>query len=146
MKTTQLTKEQGLARRKWYLIDAKDLILGRMCVHIANLLRGKNKPDFTLNQDCGDFVVVINASQVRLSGNKREKEFWYRHSGYPGGIKRRSGAEMIDEYSDKLIRKAVKGMLPKNRSLSDRLLHKLKVYPSSEYREEAQQPEVYECK
>lgn len=146
MKTTQITREVGLARRKWYLIDAKDLILGRMCVHIANLLRGKNKPDFTLNQDCGDFVVVINASKVRLSGNKAEREFWYRHSGFPGGIKARSGKEMIENYSTKLVIKAVKGMLPKNKSLSDTLLHKLKVYPLEEYREQAQNPIAYECK
>ncbi|OAL10159.1 50S ribosomal protein L13 [Candidatus Mycoplasma haematobovis] len=146
MRTTQITREVGLARRKWYLIDAKDLILGRMCVHIANLLRGKNKPDFTLNQDCGDFVVVINASKVRLSGNKAEREFWYRHSGYPGGIKSRSGKEMIENYSTKLVIKAVKGMLPKNKSLSDALLHKLKVYPLDQYREHAQNPIAYECK
>lgn len=122
------------------------MILGRMCVHIANLLRGKNKVDFSPNQDCGDFVIVINASKVRLSGNKEENEFWYRHSGYPGGIKRRSGKEMIEKHSDKLVRKAVRGMLPKNKSLSHRLMHKLKVYPGEVHNHQSQEPIKYECR
>ncbi|GCE63430.1 50S ribosomal protein L13 [Candidatus Mycoplasma haematohominis] len=145
MKTTQITREEGLKRRVWYVIDAKDQILGRMCVHIANLLRGKNKPDFTPNQDCGDFVVVINASKVRLTGDKADKEIWYRHSGYPGGLKSRKGKEMIEKYSDKLVHKAVKGMLPKNKTLSHTLLHKLHVYPDAEYKKhEAQKPINYQ--
>lgn len=145
MKTTQLTKEQGIARRVWYVIDAKDQILGRVCVHIANLLRGKNKPDFTPNQDCGDFVVVVNASKVRLTGNKLDGEFWYRHSGYPGGLKSRSGREMVEKHSDKLFMNAVRRMLPKNKTLSHRLLHKLKIYAGSEHNHEAQKLINYEC-
>lgn len=133
MKTTLITREEGLKRRVWYLIDAEGLILGRMCVHIANLLRGKNKADFTSNQDCGDYVVVINASKVRLTGDKKDREIWYRHSGYPGGLKSRNGREMVEKYSRKLVYGAVKGMMPKNKSLSHALLRKLKIYEKGEY-------------
>ncbi|ADX98071.1 50S ribosomal protein L13 [Mycoplasma suis] len=137
-KTTLLTREEALARRKWILIDATDACLGRLAVQIANLLRGKNKVDFTPSYDCGDFVVITNSDKIKLSGNKLKNEFWYRHSGYPGGIKRRSGEEMLEKYSDKLLTLAVKRMLPKNRYLSRALLRKLKVYKGSEHPHAAQ--------
>ncbi|AFO52220.1 50S ribosomal protein L13 [Candidatus Mycoplasma haematolamae str. Purdue] len=137
-KTTLLTREQALAQRKWVLIDAKNEYLGRVAVRIANLLRGKDKVNFTPSYDCGEFVVVINSDQLKLSGNKAKKEFWYRHSGYPGGLKQRSGAEMLEKYSDKLLTLAVKRMLPKNRYLSRALLEKLKVYKGSEHPHQAQ--------
>ncbi|MDQ0513935.1 large subunit ribosomal protein L13 [Mycoplasmoides fastidiosum] len=143
MKTTMLTKEQALKRRKWYVIDAKDQILGRLSVEVANLLRGKNRPDFTPNQDCGDFVIVINAGQIRLSGNKAENERWYRHSGYVGGLKSRTGKEMIEKKPVEFIRKAVKGMLPKNNSLSLQLMHKLFVYENDNHKHQAQEPIIY---
>lgn len=143
MKTTMLTKEAALQRRKWYIIDAKDQVLGRLVVEVANLLRGKNRPDFTPNQDCGDFVIIINANQVKLTGNKAKNERWYRHSGYVGGIKSRSGKEMIEKYPDQLIHRAVKGMLPKNNALSRALMHKLHVYANSEHQHHAQNPIEY---
>lgn len=146
MKTTMLTKEQGLARRKWYLIDATDLVLGRLSVSIANLLRGKNSPDFTPNQDCGHFVIVINANKVRLTGNKALNERWYLHSGYVGGIKSRTGKEMIEQKSVELIRRSVQGMLPKNNALSRALMHKLFVYESDSHKHQAQNPMVYTIK
>lgn len=143
MKTTMLKKEEALAARKWYIIDAKDQILGRLSVQIANLLRGKNKPNFTPNQDCGDFVIVINSKHVRLSGNKAKNELWYRHSGYVGGLKSRTGKEMIDKYSIKLFRDSVHGMLPKNNSLSLQLMHKLFVYEDQNHKHDAQVPITY---
>lgn len=138
-----LKKAEALAGRKWYIVDAKDQILGRLAVQLANLLRGKNKPAFTPNQDCGDFVVVINAKHVRLSGNKAKNEKWYRHSGYVSGLKSRTGREMIDGYSVDLIRDAVRGMLPKNNSLSLQLMHKLFVYEDENHKHGAQTPQVY---
>ncbi|WP_391592172.1 LSU ribosomal protein L13p (L13Ae) [[Mycoplasma] cavipharyngis] len=144
MKTTMLKKATALNRRKWYVIDAKDQILGRLSVQVANLLRGKNRPDFTPNQDCGDFVIVINAKQIRLSANKADKERWYRHSGYVGGLKSRTGREAIEKKSVELIRKSVKGMLPKNNSLSLQLMHKLFVYEDDTHKHQAQNPVILE--
>lgn len=141
-----LKKEESRQRRKWYLIDAKEQILGKLAVQIANLLRGKNRLDFTPNQDCGDFVIVINADQVKLSGNKADKERWYWHSGYIGGIKSRTGKEMIAKKSVKLIRRSVKGMLPKNNALSHALMKKLHVYEGVEHKHDAQTPISYQLK
>lgn len=144
--TTVLTREQAISRRIWYIIDAKDLILGRLSVVIANILRGKNKADFTPNQDCGDFVVVINSKQIRLTGNKAKNERWYRHSGFPGGIKSRDGNEMIENHSQKLIHDAVRCMLPKNKTLSKELLKKLKIYIDAEHKHSSQKLINYEIK
>lgn len=144
MKTTMLTREDGLKRRKWYLIDVENQILGDVAVQIANLLRGKQRHDFTPNQDCGDFVIVVNANKIRLSGNKGLKEKWYWHSGYVGGIKYRTGAEMIATKPVQLIRRAVWGMMPKNNALSRALLKKLYVYQGPNHPNQAQNPITYQ--
>ncbi len=126
-KSSMLKKEEALKNRKWFLIDATGATLGKLAVQIANILRGKNKPNFTPNVDCGDYVIVSNASKMILTGNKLEKEKWYTHSQYIGGLRTRTGKTMIEKYADELLTTAVKGMLPKNR-LSRRIITKLHVY------------------
>lgn len=144
-KTTMLKKAEAQASRKWYCVDATDLVLGKLAVKAADLLRGKNKVNFTPNQDCGDYLIIINSDKVKLSGNKLDNEFWYRHSGYIGGIKSRSGREMVQNYSDKLVYNAVKGMLPDNR-ISKQIIRKLKVYKDANHGHEAQQPNLLNWK
>lgn len=141
-KTTFVKREQAIQNKKWYIIDATDKILGRLAVEVANLLRGKNKADFTPNVDCGDYVIIVNSDKVVLSSNKAERENWYSHSGYIGGLRTRSGEEMIKKYSDELVIGAIKGMLPKNR-LSNQIIKKLHVYKTSEYPQKAQKPIEY---
>lgn len=138
-KTTMLKKEVVATTRKWYEIDATGVVLGRLSVEVANLLRGKNKPNFTPNVDCGDYVIVRNAKNVILTGNKVQKEKWYTHSQYIGGLRTRTGKEMIEKYSPELITTAVKGMLPKNR-LAKQILAKLTVYADQGIAHEAQKP------
>lgn len=140
-KSTMLKKEAAHERRKWYLIDATDLVLGRLSVKVADILRGKNKVDFTPNVDAGDYVIITNANKVVLTGLKAQRENWYNHSHYIGGLRTRSGEEMISKYADELIRRSVKGMLPKNR-LSRQILSKLFVYKNDKHPHEAQQPEA----
>jgi large subunit ribosomal protein L13 len=135
-----MNTEQARAQRQWYVIDAQGQVLGRMASEIAKILRGKNKPLFTPNTDAGDFVVVVNAKAIRLTGKKLEKKVYYRHTDYPGGIRERSAAKMLEERPEDLVRLAVKGMLPKNR-LSRRLVTKLKVYAGPEHPHSAQKPE-----
>ena len=135
-----MKREEALAQRQWYVVDAQDKILGRMATEIAKILRGKHKPIFTPNMDAGDFVVVINARGVKLSGKKLEKKIYYRHTDYPGGIRERNAAKMLAEKPQNLIRLAVKGMLPKNR-LSRKLATKLKIYPGPEHPHNAQKPQ-----
>ncbi len=132
--------EDALAQRQWFIIDAQGMILGRMASEIAKILRGKNKPIFTPNADAGDFVIVVNARGVRLTGKKLGKKIYYRHTDYPGGIRERSAAKMLAEKPEDVIRLAVKGMLPKNR-LSRRLVTKLKVYAGPEHPHDAQKPQ-----
>lgn len=144
-KTTFLKNEQALSNKKWYIIDATDKILGKLAVEVANLIRGKNKPDFTPNVDCGDFIIIINSDKITLSSDKKDREFWYNHSGYIGGLRKRSGKEMIEKYSDELILRSIKGMLPKNR-LSNQLIKKVHIYKGAEHKHEAQKPIVYELK
>ncbi len=127
-------------KRKWYVVDAKDKVLGRLATQIAIRLRGKHKPEFTPHLDTGDFIIVINADKVRLTGKKLTDKFYYRHSGYMGGHKVRSAAQMLAEKPEEVIRLAVKRMLPRNR-LSRKLLKKLKVYRGEEHPHQAQQPE-----
>jgi large subunit ribosomal protein L13 len=131
---------EARAQRQWYVIDAQGQVLGRMASEIAKILRGKNKPLFTPNADTGDFVVVVNAREIRLTGRKLEKKMYYRHTDYPGGIRERTAARMLDASPEDLIRLAVKGMLPKNR-LSRRLVTKLKIYAGPEHPHSAQKPE-----
>ncbi|MBB5075085.1 50S ribosomal protein L13 [Nonomuraea sp. NPDC050547] len=129
--------------RQWYVIDATDVVLGRLASHVATLLRGKHKPIFANHVDTGDFVIVINAEKIALSGNKLEQKKAYRHSGYPGGLRSVTYGELMEKRPDRAVEKAVKGMLPKN-SLGRKMAKKLKVYAGSEHPHQAQQPVPFE--
>jgi len=133
------TKE-ALAQRKWYIVDAQDKVLGRMATEIGKVLRGKHKPIFTPNVDAGDFVIVINARGLKLTGKKLDDKIYYRHTEYPGGIRERTAAQMLAEKPEELVKLAVKGMLPKNR-LSRKLVTKLKVYAGPDHPHDAQKPQ-----
>jgi large subunit ribosomal protein L13 len=138
LKTFNLKKEE--IERKWFLIDAKDKNLGRLCTGIARILRGKNKPTFTPHLDCGDYVIVINADRIKVTGNKLEDKKYYRHSGYVGNLKVLSLGEAIKKSPEFVIRNAVKGMLPHN-ILGRKMLKKLKIYRGEENIHIAQKPE-----
>jgi large subunit ribosomal protein L13 len=127
--------------RKWYVVDATDQRLGRLATEIASVLRGKNKPTFTPNMDTGDFVVVVNAEKVTVTGNKASQKLYRRHSGRPGGMKVETFNQLQDRIPERIIEKAVKGMLPKN-ALGRKLFTKLKVYAGPEHPHAAQQPET----
>jgi len=129
--------------RQWHVIDAEDIVLGRLAVQAATLLRGKHKPTFAPHVDGGDFVIIINAEKVALSGNKRTDKLAYRHSGYPGGLKSIPYGELLVKDARKAIEKSVRGMLPKNR-LGDQLITKLKVYSGPEHPHSAQKPQPFE--
>jgi large subunit ribosomal protein L13 len=135
----------GEITRNWLVIDAEDVVLGRLATTVANLLRGKHKPTFASHIDVGDFVVVINASKIALTGNKRAKSMRYRHSGYPGGLTATPIGDLLASDPRKAVERAVWGMLPKNK-LSRQQLSKLKVYSGPTHPHEAQGPEVYEIK
>ena len=135
-----MNREEALAQRQWYIIDAQGKILGRMATEIAKVLRGKHKPSFTPNQDAGDFVIVVNARNIKLTGTKLEQKVYYRHTDYPGGIRERTAAKMLEQKPEDLIRLAVKGMLPKNR-LSRKLVTKLKIYAGPDHPHDAQKPQ-----
>lgn len=137
---TQFAKKNEV-ERKWYIVDAQDQVLGRIATKIATCLRGKDKPIFTPNVDTGDFVIVINAEKVRLTGNKAEDKFYYHHSGYIGGIKAESAKQRLNRKPEKIITEAVWGMLPKGR-LGKAILKKLKVYRGAEHPHRAQKPEI----
>ena len=143
MQKTTLAK-QGEVNRDWVLIDAGGQVLGRMATRIADILRGKNKVIFTPHQDTGDFVVVINAKAVRLTGKKRTDKVYYHHTGYIGGIKETTAGKLLESHPERLIEKAVHGMLPKNR-LSRHLLRKLHVYAGAEHPHAAQKPRPVEA-
>ncbi|GLX04002.1 MULTISPECIES: 50S ribosomal protein L13 [Microbispora] len=125
--------------RQWYVIDATDVVLGRLASQVATLLRGKHKPIFAPHVDTGDFVIVINAEKIALSGNKLEQKKAYRHSGYPGGLRAVSYGELMEKRPDRAVEKAVRGMLPKN-ALGRKMAKKLKVYAGTEHPHQAQQP------
>lgn len=131
--------------RKWYVIDASEVTLGRAATKIATLLTGKGKPQFTAHIDCGDFVVVTNAAKLKVSGNKLEDKMYYRHSGYPGGLKEASLKDVMEKDPSRAIFEAVRGMLPVNKLRDPRLL-RLKIYPGTEHKHEAQKPEVLSLK
>lgn len=137
--TLMLTREEALAGRRWFLIDAREQVLGRIASEAANLLRGKGKPGFTPHVDCGDFVVIVNAEQVKLTGGKDKTKVYFRHSGYPGGIREQTAEKMRATRPERLLRLAVTGMLPKNR-LGRRLATKLKIYIGPQHPHAAQQP------
>jgi large subunit ribosomal protein L13 len=133
----------GEVARAWHVIDAENVVLGRLATQVATLLRGKHKPTFAPHVDTGDFVVIVNAEKVVLTGNKRDQAFAYRHSGYPGGLSKRSFGELLDTRPDRLLEKVVKGMLPKNK-LGRAQGKKLKVYAGPEHPHTAQQPTPFE--
>jgi large subunit ribosomal protein L13 len=135
---TFVAKEHEI-EKNWHLIDASDKVLGRLATEIATILRGKKKPIFTPHMDAGDYVVVVNAERVVLTGNKLEKKTYYRHSGYVGGLKKTTAKEMLEKKPENLIKFAVKGMLPKT-SLGRRQLTKLKVYTGPDHPHQAQKP------
>jgi len=130
-------------QRQWHVIDATDVVLGRLAVQVATLLRGKHKPTFAPHIDTGDFVIVVNAAKVALTGNKRESKLAYRHSGYPGGLSAVPYTELLDKDPRRAVEKAVWGMLPKNR-LGRAMLKKLKVYAGPEHPHRAQQPQPFD--
>jgi large subunit ribosomal protein L13 len=144
MRITYMAKPLEV-ERKWHLIDAEGKTLGRLASEAASLLRGKHKPEFTPHIDTGDFVIVINAEKIVLTGKKMQQKKYYTHSQYPGGLKSTTAAEMINKKPHRIIELAVYGMLPKNK-LGSALQGKLKVYAGSEHPHQAQQPEVYELR
>jgi large subunit ribosomal protein L13 len=129
--------------RQWYVIDATDVVLGRLASHVATLLRGKHKPIFAPHVDTGDFVIVINADKVALTGNKLEQKKAYRHSGYPGGLRAVTYGELMEKRPDRAVEKAVRGMLPKN-ALGRKMAKKLKVYAGTDHPHQAQKPVTFE--
>ncbi len=131
--------------RKWYVIDAEGQTLGRLATKVATVLKGKHKPTYTPHVDCGDYVIVINASKVVLTGNKLNDKMYYNHSRYAGGLRERTAQEMITKYPEEMVERAVKGMLPKG-PLGRQMYRKLFVYAGSEYEQVAQKPEVLEVK
>jgi len=131
--------------RRWYVVDAEGQTLGRLATEIARLLRGKNKPQYTPHVDTGDFVVVVNAEKVVVTGKKAEQKVYRRHSGYPGGLKETSYEQMMERRPTEILRKAVKGMMPKNR-LARQQLRKLKIYAGPEHPHAAQNPQPYEVR
>jgi large subunit ribosomal protein L13 len=137
---TQVAKKEEVTR-DWYLVDGENQVLGRIATRIANVLRGKNKPIFTPSVDTGDFVIVVNAEKIALTGNKLADKMYYSHSGYPGGIKSINAGKLLEKKPEEIIRKAVKGMLPKNK-LARHMLNKLKVYSGPEHPHKAQQPKA----
>lgn len=139
---TFVAKEREVDR-KWYLVDAEDKILGRLATQIATRLRGKHKPEFTPHADTGDFIVVVNAEKIALSGKKWDKKIYYRHSGYIGGLKEITARKLLEKKPEDVLRFAVRGMLPKN-SLGRRQLKKLKIYVGPDNPHEAQQLEALE--
>jgi large subunit ribosomal protein L13 len=140
METPQLKRKEALAQRQWYVVDAQGKVLGRLATQIVKVLRGKHKPNFTPHMDGGDFVIVLNARGIRLTGKKYETKLYYRHSEYPGGIRAKTAEKLLADKPEALIRSAVKGMLPKSR-LGRRLFNKLKVYSGADHPHIAQKPQ-----
>jgi large subunit ribosomal protein L13 len=136
------TPKQGEVERKWFVIDAADKVLGRIAVESARILRGKHKPQFAAHMDSGDFVIIINADKVKLTGNKLKDKMYYHHSGYQGGLKATSAEKMLKEHPARMFHHAVRGMLPKN-SLGRAQLTKLKVYTGDTHPHAAQLPEIH---
>ena len=142
---TSYMQKKETVERKWYVIDAKDVALGRVASKAAHILRGKHKHTYTPHIDCGDYIIIINAEKVKLTGNKLVDKKYYSHSGYPGGLRERTAKEMVEKYPVEMVEKAVKGMLPKNR-LGRQMYKKLFVYVGENHPHMAQKPEVLEVK
>ena len=143
MKTLSLSYEKAKSEREWWVVDATGKTLGRLASEIAQILRGKHKPSFTPNVDCGDFVIVVNCDKFHVTGNRLDEKRYYRHSRYPGGLKSRTMREQLKRQPQKIIFDAVNGMVPKTR-LGRAQMKKLKVYASSEHPHKAQKPKVLE--
>ena len=139
------TAKPGEIEREWFLVDAEGQTLGRLATRIADMLRGKGKPQYTPHVDTGDFVVVVNAEKVAVTGDKRQQKLYHRHSGYPGGLRTRTLNDMLERFPEEVIRKAVKGMLPKNR-LAAAQIRKLKIYAGPEHPHAAQSPKELELR
>ena len=141
MRTFAEKKEE--IEREWYVVDAEGQTLGRLASRIAPILKGKHKPTYTPHLDCGDFVIIVNAEKVRVTGRKLDQKLYYHHSGYPGGLKRISLRDQLDRYPERVLEAAIRGMLPKNK-LGRRMVKKLKVYAGDTHPHEAQQPKPLE--
>lgn len=144
MKQTEMLRNEDI-QRKWYVVDATDIALGRLASQVASVLKGKHNPFYTPHVDSGDYVIVINSDKIKLTGNKWNDKLYYRHSGYPGGLRTRNAKEVMDKFPTQMVEKAVKGMLPKT-SLGRQMYRKLFVYASGDHPHEAQMPEVLEVK
>ena len=137
------TQKQEEIERDWYVVDAEGETLGRLASRIAPILKGKHKPIYTPHLDCGDFVIIVNAEKVRVTGRKLDQKLYYRHSGYPGGLKSISLRDQLNRYPERVLQAAIRGMLPKNK-LGRRMIKKLKVYAGDAHPHEAQQPKPLE--
>jgi large subunit ribosomal protein L13 len=145
MRTFVAKPQEAVAQRKWWVVDAQNQPLGRVASRVASLLRGKHKVSFTPHVDTGDFVIVVNATSIKVTGKKAEEKLYYRHSGYPGGIRQRSYEDLLEQKPDQPLTLAVRGMLPKN-VLGRQMIKKLKVYPSAQHPHTAQQPQALSWK
>jgi len=143
MKIKTYTPKPEDIQREWFVIDAKDQTLGRLATQIAHILRGKHKPIFSPHMDVGDFVIVINCEKIRVTGNKLDDKRYYRHSGYPGGLRSVTLRQQLDRFPDRVIHTAVRGMLPKNK-LGRQMIKKLKIYAGETHPHQAQKPKVFE--
>ncbi|MDH4135502.1 MAG: 50S ribosomal protein L13 [Anaerolineae bacterium] len=137
------TVREGDIKREWYVVDAQGKTLGRLASEIAKILRGKHKPIYVPHLDCGDYVIVVNAEKVQVTGKKLDQKFYYRHSGYPGGLKSINLRDQLQKHPTRVLKAAVRGMLPKNR-LGRAMIKKLKLYAGSSHPHQAQQPKVLE--
>ena len=144
MKNTFMQKKEDVVRN-WYVVDAEGISLGRLAAKVATVLRGKHKPTYTPHVDCGDFVIVINAEKVNLTGNKLDKKIYYNHSGYTGGLRERTAKEMVERFPVEMVERAIKGMLPHNR-LGRAMFKKVFVYEGENHPHMAQKPEVLDMK
>ena len=142
---TSFMQKKETVERKWYVIDAKGKPLGKVAVKATHMLRGKHKPTYTPNVDCGDYIIIINAKEVKLTGNKMDQKMYYNHSMYAGGLRERTAREMVEKYPVEMVERAVKGMLPHNR-LGRQMYKKLFVYEGETHNNQAQKPEVIEVK
>ena len=146
MKTTKFLKTAEV-EKKWILVDAENIVVGRLATFVAMRLRGKHRPDYTPHIDCGDNVIIINADKVHLTGNKRKNKIYYRHTGYVGGLKETTAAKVLDgRFPDRVMRKAIQRMLPKESPLARKQLSNLRVYAGAEHEHTAQNPEVIDFK
>ena len=137
------TATPSTIKRDWYILDVKDKLLGRVAAEVARRLRGKHKPEYTPHMDTGDYIVLINADKIRVTGNKLEDKMYHHHTGFPGGIKSKNLRGMLDSHPERVLEKAIKGMMPKG-PLARQMLSKLKIYAGEEHKHHAQQPQVLE--